>query len=79
MSRKNPVEYYLNIDTETKNISINVYDFNVLYPNGKERQLIKLPYGKGKTFTCEEARNILGRICDKMNNTNFDKEGLTYV
>lgn len=71
-------DYYLVVDNEKLTVSISTYIFNCFHPHGVEKTLSSISYNKGSGFTFREAERIMGRICDVLNRTNWNREKDVY-
>lgn len=71
-------EYYVTVDEETKSVSISTYLFNCFHPNGVEKQLSSIRYGGRSSFSVDEAKSLMGNVCDVLNRTNWNRENDVY-
>ena len=71
-------EYYLDINTVDKVISVMKYVFDALTPNGSERKVVSIKYNKKSGYTYAEAKGLFEKLLMMLESTDLRGENNVY-
>ena len=71
-------EYYLDINTVDRVVSVMKYVFDALTPNGSERKVVSIKYTKKSGYTYDEAKNLCENLLGMLETTDWRGENNVY-
>ena len=71
-------EYYLDINTIDKVVSVMKYVFDAITPNGSERKVVSINYTKKSGYTYEEAKVLCEGLIGMLETTDWRGENNVY-
>lgn len=71
-------EYYLDINTIDKVISVMKYVFDAITPNGSERKVVSIKYTKKSGYEYEEAKHLCESLITMLETTDWRGENNVY-
>ena len=71
------IEYYVKADVKQLTCNLNKFRFTNNNPNGEDKTLCRLPYGKGG-YTYKEAKSFLESLSLKLSEHDYESEPPVY-
>ena len=71
-------EYYLDINTVDRVVSVMKYVFDALTPNGSERKVVSIKYTKKSGYTYDEAKHLCENLLGMLETTDWRGENNVY-